>query len=182
MNHTMVAVVAVGLSIVLSGCQQTPKDYDECVLENVTSGMGETAVSAIQQSCSVKYPDSGNANVNADQPTAKIKESDWYMLRDGTKKPDGTSFYIDKNSIDIVGNYRYFWIKDFAGSGGIESKDYSLSNMYADCSGKTLTNIESQNWENSIKNDGQKVNSTATVTPDTFAAKLYNYVCSYETN
>lgn len=176
----MIAVAAVGLFIVLSGCQQTPKNYDECVLENVKSGMGETAVSAIQQSCAVKYQDTGNENANADEPTVKIKESDWYMLRDGTKKPDGMNFYIDKNSVEIVGNYRYFWIKNFEGGGGIESKDFTLSHAYADCSGKTFTMIETQNWENRIKKDGQKVNTTDTVTPDTFAATLYNFVCSYE--
>jgi hypothetical protein len=176
----MVAVAAVGFSIVLSGCQQTPKDYDECVLENVKSGMGETAVSAIQQSCDVKYPDKGDKNVNADQPTVKIKDSDWYMLRDGTKKPDGISMYIDKNSVDIVGNYRYFWLKYFKGRGGIESKDFQLYRIYADCSGKTFTTIERQDWKNGMREDIRKTNSTDTVTPDTFTAKLYNYVCSYE--
>jgi hypothetical protein len=179
MNHAMVAVAAVGFSIVLGGCQQTPKDYDECVLENVKSGMGETAVSAIQQSCAVKYPDKADEDVNADRPNVKIKKSEWHKLRDGLKKPDGVSFYIDKNSIETLGKYRYFWIKSIKDKGGVKSPNYDMEHVYADCSNKTLTEVEFQTWKNSRKIKQINPYSTDAVTPDTFASSLYNYVCSY---
>lgn len=182
MNHVMVAIAAVGFSIILSGCQQTPKDYDECILENVKSGMGESAVLAIQQSCALKYYNKIGKDFNAESKIVKIYEPDWHMLRDGTKAPDGYSFYIDKNSIEIVGNDRTFWLKGISGSGGIKSKDFNLQNSSVDCAGKTYTNIKMQYWENNLRKNEDEINTTTTVTPDTVAVDIYNYVCYYQSS
>lgn len=38
-----------------------PKDYDDCVIKNLKSGMGEDAVRALQYSCMQKYPPKSTA-------------------------------------------------------------------------------------------------------------------------
>ena len=40
-----------------TGCGSKPKDYDDCILQFVKSGMNERAVYALQKSCRAKFPE-----------------------------------------------------------------------------------------------------------------------------
>ena len=55
-----------------------PKDFDECVIKNLKSGMGEDAVSALRYSCMKKYPPKVS---EADKLAAKKSEDKFKKCR-----------------------------------------------------------------------------------------------------
>ena len=53
-------VVAV-LAVVLAGCNDEPKTYDDCILKHVKAGMDKVAVLAVTRSCREKFAFRGGA-------------------------------------------------------------------------------------------------------------------------
>jgi len=50
----LVNLTLLTTGILLSACG--PKDYDECILENIKNAKNDTAIAAVYMSCSSKFP------------------------------------------------------------------------------------------------------------------------------